>query len=161
MRKKTIEDYVELVYDLQKNRKKVHTNDIASALNINPASVTEIFQKLSEAGYINYEKYTGATLSEKGRKIAIATKKKHNTLTEFLMLLGVDKKTAEDDACEMEHILHPSTMDTVIKFVEVVRQCDVTPFWLERLKMYVKTGKLSKCPSELSEICFKYAKTKN
>ena len=161
MRKKTIEDYVELVYDLQINRKKVHTNDIASALNINPASVTEIFQKLSEAGYINYEKYTGATLSEKGRKIAIATKKKHNTLTEFLMLLGVDKKTAEDDACEMEHILHPSTMDTVIKFVEVVRQCDVTPFWLERLKVYVKTGKLSKCPSELSDICFKYAKTKN
>ena len=161
MRKKTIEDYVELVYDLQKNRKRVHTNDIASALNINPASVTEIFQKLSGAGYINYEKYTGATLTEKGRKIAIATKKKHNTLTEFLMLLGVDKKTAEDDACEMEHILHPSTMDTVIKFVEVVRQCDVTPFWLERLKMYVKTGKLSKCPSELSEICFKYAKTKN
>lgn len=161
MRKKTIEDYVELVYDLQKNGKRVHTNDIASALNINPASVTEIFQKLSGADYINYEKYTGATLTEKGRKIAIATKKKHDTLTEFLMLLGVDKKTAEDDACEMEHILHPSTMDAVIKFVEVVKQCDITPFWLERLKEYVRTGKLSKCPSELSEICFKYAKTKN
>ena len=44
MRKKTIEDYVELVYDLQKEKKRVHTNDIASAFDINPASVTEIFQ---------------------------------------------------------------------------------------------------------------------
>ena len=161
MRKKTIEDYVELFYDLQKGKNRVHTNDIASALKINPASVTEIFKKLSEAGYVNYEKYTGATLTKKGRKIAIATKKKHDILTEFLVLLGVDKKTAEEDACEMEHILHPDTMDTVIKFVEVVRQCDVTPFWLERLKEYVKTGKLSECPSELAEICFKYSQTKN
>lgn len=161
MRKKTIEDYVELVYDLQKSRKRVHTNDIAYALNINPASVTEIFQKLSNAGYINYEKYTGATLTEKGKRIAIATKKKHDILTEFLIVLGVDKKTAEEDACEMEHILHPITMDTVIKFVEVIKQCDVTPFWLERLKKYVRTGKLTECPSDLAEICFKYSKIKN
>lgn len=161
MKKKTIEDYVELVYDLQKGKDRVHTNDIASALDINPASVTEIFQKLSEAGYVNYIKYIGATLTEKGRKVAVATKKKHDTLTEFLMLLGVDKKTAEDDACEMEHILHPITMDTVIKFVEVVRQCGVTPFWLERLKEYVRTGKLPKCPSDLAEICLKYSKAKN
>ena len=160
MRKKTIEDYVELLYDLQKIKKRVHTNDIASALNINPASVTEIFQKLNEEGYVNYEKYTGATLTGKGRKVAIATKKKHNALKEFLMLLGVDKKTAENDACEMEHILHPSTMNTVIKFIEVVRQCEVTPFWLNRLKQYTKTGKLSKCPSELSEICQKYSQIK-
>ncbi|HDM25384.1 MAG TPA: metal-dependent transcriptional regulator, partial [Thermoplasmatales archaeon] len=40
MRKKTIEDYVELFYDIQKEKKKVHTSDIASALSINPASVT-------------------------------------------------------------------------------------------------------------------------
>ena len=159
MKKKTIEDYVELVYDLQKGKKRVHTNDIASALDINPASVTEIFQKLSEEGYIDYKKYGGTTLTKKGRQVAKATKKKHDTLTEFLMLLGIDKKTAEEDACEMEHILHKNTMDTVIKFVEVVKKCPVTPFWLERLKEYVKTDKLSECPSELVDVCFKKAKT--
>ena len=158
MKKKTIEDYVELVNDLQKIRKRVHTNDVASALDINPASVTEIFQKLSEEGYIDYEKYGGVALTEKGRRIAIATKKKHDTLTEFLILLGVDKKTAEEDACEMEHILHKITMNTIIKFVEVVKKCPATPFWLERLKEYVKTGKLSDCPAELVDICLKNAK---
>lgn len=161
MRKKTIEDYVELVYDLQKNEKRVHTNDIASALDINPASVTEIFQKLSDEGYIDYEKYGGATLTQKGKKIARATKNRHNTLKEFLILLGVDKITAEEDACEMEHILHPDTMNIIVKFVEVVKKCGVTPLWLERLREYVKTGKLSKCPPELIDMCVKYSKLKN
>jgi len=160
LRKKTIEDYVELVYDLQKNNKIVHTNDIASALNINPSSVTEILQKLSKEGYINYQKYAGSKLTEKGRRLAVKTKSKHNALKDFLILLGVDKKIAEIDACEMEHFLHPSTMDTVIKFVEVVKNCQVTPFWLDRLKEYVKTGKLTNCPNELAKICLKYSKVK-
>ena len=50
MRKRTIEDYVELLFILQKENKMVHTNDVASALDINPASVTEIFQKLQNEG---------------------------------------------------------------------------------------------------------------
>ena len=158
MKKKTIEDYVELVYDLQQGKNPVHTNDIASALNINPASVTEIFQKLSDEEYINYEKYGGATLTGKGKKIAIATKKRHDTLTEFLLLLGIDEKTAEKDACEMEHILHSDTMDTILKFVEVIKQCEVTPFWLNRLKKYVKTGKLTECPQDMVKVCLKHAR---
>jgi DtxR family transcriptional regulator, Mn-dependent transcriptional regulator len=161
MRKRTIEDYVELVYDVQKGKKRVHTNDIASALNVNPASVTEIFQKLSAEGYVSYKKYSGIKLTDKGLKIALKTKKKHTTLKEFLTLLGVDDQIAEKDACEMEHILHPITMKTIIKFVEVVNKCKGTPFWLERLKDYVKTGELSKCPNELFELCKNYQKIKN
>jgi Mn-dependent DtxR family transcriptional regulator len=118
LRKKTIEDYIELIYGLQKEKKRVHTNDIASAFDINPASVSEIFQKLSEEGYIDYEKYNGAILTKKGEKLAIKTLDRHNQLKEFLMILGVDDKTAEIDACEMEHILHKSTMEAIIKFVE-------------------------------------------
>jgi len=158
LRKKTIEDYVELVNNLQKNKEKVHTNDIANHFDIKPSSVTEIFQKLAKEGYINYEKYGGVTLTKKGKKIAIKTKERHNKLKEFLILFGLDKKTAEEDACEMEHILHEKTMDAVIKFVEVVNNCGITPFWLKRLKEYIKTGKLKGCPSELVDICNKYSK---
>ena len=158
MRKKTIEDYIELIYDLQKGKKRVHTNDIASVLDINPASVTEIFQKLSDEKYIDYEKYSGVTLTDKGKKVAKDTKIRHDALKEFLRLLGVNEEIAEKDACEMEHILHKGTMDAVIKFVEVIKMCQVTPFWLERLKTYIKTGELSECPPELVEICLKYSK---
>jgi DtxR family Mn-dependent transcriptional regulator len=159
MRKKTIEDYVELVRDLQKGKKRVHTNDIATALKINPASVTEILQKLSDEGYINYEKYLGATLTDKGKKIAKEIKNRHVMIREFLLILGVDKTIAEEDACELEHILHPSTMDIIVKFVDVVHACGIAPFWLKRLKKYVKTGKLLKCPPELVYICNKWSKT--
>ena len=161
LRKKTIEDYVELLYDLQTKKDIVHTNDIAHSLNINPASVTEILQKLYDEGYVNYVKYSGTTLTDKGRKIAKATKNRHNTIKEFLILLGVDKKIAEIDACEMEHILHKDTMETLLKFVEVVKNCEFTPFWLERIKEYVKSGKLTNCPPELLEICKNYQKYKN
>jgi DtxR family Mn-dependent transcriptional regulator len=158
LRKKTIEDYVEIIHDLQKENKRVHTNDVAKALKINPASVTEIFQKLSYEGYIDYEKYSGVSLTQSGRKIAIKTKNKHDKIMEFLVILGIDRKIAEKDACEMEHILHPKTVDTVVKFVEIIKKCEFTPFWLERLKNYIKTGKVEDCPSELAEICAKYSK---
>ena len=157
MKKKTIEDYLELIYDLQKEKKIVHTSDIANALKIKPASVTEIFQKLSAEKYLNYEKYSGVIITKKGEKIAERTKKKHKTLSEFLLILGIDKKIAEKDACEIEHVLHPSTLDMIIKFVEVLRECKVTPYWLKRLRKYVKTGNLSKCPTELIDICLKYS----
>jgi Mn-dependent DtxR family transcriptional regulator len=118
LRTKTIENYIELIYRLQKEKKRVHTNDIASAFDINPASVTEIFQKLNEEGYIIYEKYNGVILTKKGEKLALKTFHRHNQLKDFLKILGVDQKTAEKDACEMEHILHKSTMKAIIKFIE-------------------------------------------
>jgi DtxR family Mn-dependent transcriptional regulator len=158
LRKKTIEDYVEQLYYLEKVKSPVHTNDIANSLDINPASVTEILKKLNNERYINYEKYEGATLTNKGLKLAKQIKNKHDRITEFLIILGVNKKIAEKDACEMEHILHPSTMDIIIKFVEIFNTCDLTPFWLGRLREYVKTDKIPKCPTEISELCLRYSK---
>jgi len=156
MRKKTIEDYAEIIYNLQKKKKRVQTSDIAQALNINPASVTEIFQKLSKEGYLHYEKYSGVSLTDKGRIIALKTRDKHAKIKEFLITLGVDKKTAESDACEIEHIIHKTTMDTIEKFLEIVKTCEITPLLINRLNNYKKTGKLEKCPDEIYEICKKY-----
>lgn len=152
MRRKTIEDYVELVYNLQKKKERVHTNDIAQAFGINPASVTEVFQKLDEEGYIDYKKYSGVKLTKKGKKLAILTQNKHDSLKNFLLLLGLDEQIAEEDACEMEHILHEETMEMITKFIETIETCEVTPFWLKRFKEFVETGELIDCPKELIEI---------
>ncbi len=140
MRKKTIEDYAEIIYILQEEKGIVHTNDIASALDINPASVTEIFQKLSLEGYINYEKYSGVTLTEKGKKLAIKTKKKHDTLKNFLILLGVDEKVADEDACKIEHHVNKETMEKLKKFVEFSSLQDGCTRWLDHFHHYDKTG---------------------
>ncbi len=153
MRKKTIEDYVELIYIIQNKKEKVHTSDIASAFNINPASVTEIFQKLSDEGYINYEKYTGVTLTEKGRKIAMNTKKKHETLKNFLILLGVDEKIADEDACKIEHNIDQKTMGKLRKFVEFAKLEDGCTRWLDHFKYYDETGKYILCTPKDQERC--------
>ena len=153
MRKKTIEDYVELVYIIQNKKEKVHTSDIASAFNINPASVTEIFQKLSDEGYINYEKYTGVTLTEKGKKIAMNTKKKHETLKNFLILLGVDEKIADEDACKIEHNIDQKTMGKLRKFVEFAKLEDGCTRWLDHFKYYDETGKYILCTPKDQERC--------
>lgn len=153
MRKKTIEDYVELVYIIQNKKEKVHTSDIASAFNINPASVTEIFQKLSDEDYINYEKYTGVTLTEKGRKIAMTTKKKHDTLKSFLILLGVDEEIADEDACKIEHHVNPETMRKLRKFVKFAKLEDGCTRWLDHFKYYDETGKYILCTPKDQEIC--------
>ncbi len=153
MRKKTIEDYVELVYIIQNKKEKVHTSDIASAFNINPASVTEIFQKLSDEGYINYEKYNGVTLTEKGKKIAMNTKKKHETLKNFLILLGVDEKIADEDACKIEHNIDQKTMGKLRKFVEFAKLEDGCTRWLDHFKYYDETGKYILCTPKDQERC--------
>jgi len=153
MRKKTIEDYVELVYIIQNKKEKVHTSDIASAFNINPASVTEIFQKLSDEGYINYEKYNGVTLTEKGKKIAMNTKKKHETLKNFLILLGVDEKIADEDACKIEHNINQKTMRKLRKFVEFAKLEDGCTRWLDHFKYYDETGKYILCTPKDQERC--------
>lgn len=159
MRKKTIEDYVELIYIIQKEKKIVHTNDIAFALDINPASVTEIFQKLSDEGYINYEKYSGVKLTEKGRKIGMDIKKKHDTLKSFLMLLGVDDKISDEDACKIEHNVNKKTMDKLRKFVEFAKLEDGCTRWLDHYRYFEETGRYitcspkngKKCPMHLKE----------
>jgi Mn-dependent DtxR family transcriptional regulator len=159
MRKKTIEDYVELIHILQKEKEIVHTKDIASALDINPASVTEIFQKLNDEGYINYEKYNGVTLTGKGRKIGVDTKKKHDTLKHFLIILGVDEKIADEDACKIEHNVNKKTMDKLRKFVEFAKLEDGCTRWLDHFRYFEETGKhvtcsprnVKKCPLHLKE----------
>lgn len=153
MRKKTIEDYVEAIYDLQQHQNRVRTTDIAKRFNVGPGSVTEVFQKLNQDGYINYKKYAGVTLTKRGQKIAVQTKEKHDTMKELLVLLGVDEKIAEQDACKMEHLLHTETMDVAMKLVETIKQCPSTPLLLTRLRNYCKSGELNECPPELYKKC--------
>ena len=160
MRKKTIEDYAELIYMLQGKKGIVHTNDIASALDINPASVTEIFQKLSNEEYINYEKYSGVTLTEKGKKIALDTKKKHDTLKNFLVILGVNEKIADEDACKIEHHVNQKTMNKLTKFVEYTKLEDGCTRWLDHFDYYVKTGKFISCTPKDEKNCPVHSKEK-
>ena len=145
MRKKTIEEYVEVIFAIQKIKKIAHTNDVALSLEVNPASVTEMFGKLTDEGYTYYEKYTGVTLTDKGRGMAIILKKRHEILKHFFEIIGIDEKIADDDACKIEHNVHPETVDKLRKFVEYAKKENSCNRWLDHFKYFDKTGEFIIC----------------
>src|SRR5580698_5901976 len=87
------EDYLERIHALIQDKGYARVVDIASTLEVKQASVTSMVQKLAELGYLNYEKYRGLVLTEKGRAVAIRIKKRHQTLARFFSLFGLDEQT--------------------------------------------------------------------
>jgi len=100
------EQYLKVVYNLTEEGGVAKTSDIAKAMDVAPASVTEMMQKLSRQGYVKHERYHGATLKPKGLKIARQVTRKHRLLERFLNdLCGIRGKARHDQACMMEHVL--------------------------------------------------------
>jgi len=144
------EQYVEAVYEIVKKKGYARVKDVSQLLGVGLSAVSEMFSKLSEKGYVNYEKYGGVTLTEKGEEIATRLSKKHEVLREFLIILGIDEEVADEDACEIEHVVKQETMDRLTKFVEFVKS-HKDPLWLERFKEYYETGELPECPRTIKK----------
>lgn len=144
------EDYLEALDIIIEKKGYAQVKDVTKFLGVGASSVTEMFQKLGDAGYINYEKYSGVTLTSKGRNIAKKTRKKHDTLKKFLLIIGVDEKIANEDACKIEHIVNPKTMDRLTKFVEFVKRFGDSPKWLEHFKHFYETGEYVECTQKNS-----------
>ena len=107
----SLEDYLEIIYILMQNSDSVGITDIAKALSISKPSVNKAVNLLKEKGYICQEKYGKIIFTDKGINTAKSVYKKHNMLTVFLKdVLGVSKKTAEIDACKVEHVLSNETI---------------------------------------------------
>ncbi len=154
------EDYLEALDTIIAKKGFAKVKDISNLLQVGPSSVTEMFQKLQKAGYINYEKYGGVTLTSKGKKIAKDTKQKHIMLYNFLLILGVDDKIADEDACRIEHVLNSETFDRLTKFVEFINMKEETPRWLDHFNYYFETGKFIECTPATREDCPVHRKIK-
>jgi Mn-dependent DtxR family transcriptional regulator len=107
------EDYLERIQDLIDSKGYARAVDIASSLQVKQASVTSMVQKLGDLGYLKYEKYRGVVLTEKGRGVAGRIKKRHETLSRFFSLLGLDQKTQRHDIEGIEHHLSAETVEVL------------------------------------------------
>ena len=116
-----MEDYLETIYELVQHKGYATLADIAEYLNVQPPSVTTMMRRLDESGLLNYEKYRGIQLTEKGMDIAKIIHDRHSVLSEFLKLIGVSEKIANEDAESMEHHLHPQTMHKLIELTRVLK----------------------------------------
>lgn len=102
----TEENYLKAIYKLQEQTaERVNNSDLAKALSIHSATVTDMLKKMSQKKLILYEKSKGFKLTEKGRKIAVNTLRKHRLWEVFLVNnLGFRWDEVHDMAEELEHI---------------------------------------------------------
>ena len=97
------EDYLERIHELIQEKGYARVVDIASSLHVKQASVTSMVQKLDELGYLNYVKYRGLVLTDKGREVATRIQKRHETLSKFFSLFGLSAETQQRDIEGIEH----------------------------------------------------------
>lgn len=109
------EDYLEAILRLSARLKDVHSVEVARELNVSKPAVTKAMRILTAKGYVNIID-NHIHLTESGAAYAEQIFEKHKELTAFLVRLGVDKATAEADACRMEHLISKETYDAIKKF---------------------------------------------
>ncbi|MBQ8296231.1 MAG: metal-dependent transcriptional regulator [Ruminococcus sp.] len=100
-----IENYLETILILSKMQPDVHAIDICSYLGYSRPTVSIVLKKMRDEGLVNVDTDNHITLTEKGREVAEGMYERHNVISQFLMMIGVDKNTALDDACKIEHDL--------------------------------------------------------
>ncbi len=112
-----MEDYLEVILNLQQEQRVARVKDVAKRLKVKMPSVTGAMKGLAEKGLVNYERYSYLTLTEAGEKIAREIGERHETFYIFLTkILQLDHKTAELDACRLEHATSRKTFDRIKEF---------------------------------------------
>ena len=116
-----MEDYLEIIYELVQHKGYATLVDVAEYLNVRPPSVTTMMRRLDQSGLLNYEKYRGIKLTERGMDVAKIIHNRHSILSEFLRMIGVNEKIANEDAESMEHYLHPQTMLQLTELMHILK----------------------------------------
>ena len=109
------EDYLERILQISQKKSSVHAIDIAREMSFSKPSVSVAMNKLKEAGLIEINDKGEITLTESGLKIAEKTLEKHMIIANILMSIGVDEKTALEDACRLEHDISDKTWEAIKK----------------------------------------------
>lgn len=112
------ENYLETILMLGQKKENVRSIDIAHELEFKKPSVSVAMRNLRENGYINVDSNGFITLTESGRQIAETMYERHLLLSHWLMRLGVDEKTAVEDACKMEHIISKESFEAIKRHVK-------------------------------------------
>ncbi|WP_316796945.1 metal-dependent transcriptional regulator [Pedobacter agri] len=114
----TEENYLKIIYHLSETSNNVQTNAIAEQMQTKPASVTDMIKKLADKGFVDYIKYQGVTLTEKGKNAAIDIVRKHRLWEVFLVdKLNFKWDEVHDVAEELEHIKSVALIERLDEFL--------------------------------------------
>ncbi len=107
------EMYLETIHVLSKKLPIVRAIDICEYRGVSKPSVSRAVGILKQGGYILCGDDGGLTLTEIGKDVAEKIYERHTVLTDFLVSIGVDKETAAEDACKIEHVISDKTLAAI------------------------------------------------
>jgi DtxR family Mn-dependent transcriptional regulator len=138
----TMEDYLEAIFDLDKDKKVVRVRDIAKRLDVKMPTVTSMLKTLNDRGLVHYEKYEYVELTDMGAGVGREMRRRHQMLYRFLTdILKIDAKTADDEACKMEHTLSLATLESLTDFMEFIQACPrAGESWLHYFEEFRRIG---------------------
>ena len=121
------ENYLETIHMLSKHKPYVRSIDIANELSFSKPSVSVAMKNLRENGYIHMDDQGHITLTQTGQDIADKMYERHIMLSNWLIYLGVDEKTAVEDACKIDSSsikpLHSKRGTSSISTVGILHSC--------------------------------------
>lgn len=138
----SMEDYLEAISVLGEEKKYVRVKDIAKHMKVKMPSVTSALKLLADKELVNHERYEYVELTDKGISLANGVRRRHDAVLKFLTeVLNVDPKTAERDACGIEHAMSVSTLDRLLKMIECLEECPKgVPECIQRFRHYAEHG---------------------
>ena len=113
------EMYLETIYILSKNRSAVRAIDVGDYMGFSKPSVSRALGILKSGGYVTADENGFLSLTELGRDTAEKVYERHEILSRALMEMGVDEKTAIEDACRMEHVISDKTFNAIKEHLNI------------------------------------------
>lgn len=128
---KQMEDYLKNIYKLQEEASPVTTKAIAAKMEISPASVTSMTKKLDQLKLLNYKRYGGVVLTDRGKKVALEIIRHHRLLELYLnQKVGIEWHKVDAEAEELEHVLSEeleAAMDQALDYPTIDPHGDPIP----------------------------------
>ena len=112
------EMYLETIYGLSLDLEHVRSIDVAKKMGYSKPTVSIMMKDFRENGYIEMDEKGYITLTKRGLSVAKTMYQRHHTIAEILMEMGVDKKTAYEDSCKIEHDLSDQTFQCICDYFQ-------------------------------------------
>jgi len=118
----THEMYLKVLYEVRGKHEVSRVRDLARGLGVSPGAVSGVLKKLGHSGFIEHERYGVLALTPAGVAVAECMLRRHVTIRDVLIeVFGVERPTAEEDACLMEHAVSPTTISRMMATLRRVR----------------------------------------
>jgi len=138
-----LEDYLEAIYLISREKRFAHANQIADFLDVSKSSVSWALNQLSQKDLINYTPYEAITLTPKGKALAQRVAQRHDEIKNFLTeVLAINQNLAEENACRMEHVIDKEILQRMRQFMEFLVNCPrAGREWMKGFGFFCEQGK--------------------